>query len=970
MAKQWHVPVRSWLSAHVGDVLIGMAVLVAYWPLVTLHATLPLGDTMDCWLPWRWFVASSIQDGALPWWNSLQQMGYPVHADLQGPAWYVEAIALAGTVGHGPIVLQYLFLAYVMIGGWGMRRMVTHLGVGSSGSIMAGLCYALSGYFTGHAMHFYAVISAAWTPWAFAALLALLDRPGWRTALRTSLFLALMVTGGNHGSSILSAYPMTFLVLLAIWRIRDDRWRLFQLLGYGGGAILMTALMTAGTLHAVWEVKDQVTRLGGLSLEQAQVNPLTVRAMASLLQPATASLGAEVLGTDPTMANTYMGVIALVFSVLGAGVAFRGRTGILAGVGVLAALAALGPVTPVHRWCWAYLPGMDLFRFPGYFWFLTMIGLLPLAAWGWQRMEGIGARRIAMGLFVLLGSGMMLQGMTTPFGRDPMTRLLFSGSIPYAPVLDGGLPMVLGGALVLAMAVVLALVDLRGDRMLILVALEGMVAVHTSRASTALHAMDPRVLIARLAEYPPGPVVPELVAMGANKDGQGPVQPLWRNTRVFQGGPSHDGFNSFWLAHHQRLTAEWPRLHATMLERPLMSLSTHVKAMGTIPDGRIDLIADKDLVLVHPATIGERALGPCAARVELLNGDHHGWTLRTRSTAETFLLVQQSRYPGWCITVDGDDRPVIPANLAAFGTWVPAGEHLVEVVYARPFLTGLFALSQGTWFLALFALSMTSDRRLVHLTFSGVLFGAWCWSVFGQVPKAERLVTEWSHVTDRVVNWSNVRTVVNTDRPVNGLGPDQRNIRIDAPDRVNALAGAVGETLPDSLIVAWHGVPMTTSMRAWLAGTYGPPQVCWEGEHAGVWALVRPPRSPGSDTLHRSSGSSALHSGSPFTPAFRFVPDTLSRIRGSELVINAGFRSDGPFQCRMVIEQRSGEEVLTYEAVPLEPPAPGLTWNSSTVVRPLAGTVPGAEWGVYFWHSSGDTVQLRDWSVIVTDAME
>jgi len=72
----------------------------------------------------------------------------------------------------------------------------------------------------------------------------------------------------------------------------------------------------------------------------------------------------------------------------------------------------------------------------------------------------------------------------------------------------------------------------------------------------------------------------------------------------------------------------------------------------------------------------------------------------------------------------------------------------------------------------------------------------------------------------------------------------------------------------------------------------------------------------------------------------------------------------------MVIEQRSGEEVLTYEAVPLEPPAPGLTWNSSTVVRPLAGTVPGAEWGVYFWHSSGDTVQLRDWSVIVTDAME
>ncbi|MBP6575115.1 MAG: hypothetical protein KA230_11730, partial [Flavobacteriales bacterium] len=95
----WPEGVRAFL-------FLAVFVLIAWWPLVTFTYCVVHGDMLDCWLPWRTFIADCLQNGEWPVWNPYQQMGYPVHADLQGPAWYPEALLLGGTIGQSIYVLQ------------------------------------------------------------------------------------------------------------------------------------------------------------------------------------------------------------------------------------------------------------------------------------------------------------------------------------------------------------------------------------------------------------------------------------------------------------------------------------------------------------------------------------------------------------------------------------------------------------------------------------------------------------------------------------------------------------------------------------------------------------------------------------------------------------------------------------------------------------------------------------------------
>ena len=60
------VALRSALVQH-ADLLIALLVLLAYWPLASFQNALTDGDTMNCWLPWRWSIATSLHDAALPW---------------------------------------------------------------------------------------------------------------------------------------------------------------------------------------------------------------------------------------------------------------------------------------------------------------------------------------------------------------------------------------------------------------------------------------------------------------------------------------------------------------------------------------------------------------------------------------------------------------------------------------------------------------------------------------------------------------------------------------------------------------------------------------------------------------------------------------------------------------------------------------------------------------------------------------
>ena len=65
--------------------------------------------------------------------------------------------------------------------------------------------------------------------------------------------------------------------------------------------------------------------------------------------------------------------------------------------------------------------------------------------------------------------------------------------------------------------------------------------------------------------------------------------------------------------------------------------------------------------------------------------------LETTAPKATFLVSSETDYPGWEVTIDGNERSLILTNVAFRGLEVPAGSHKIEMRF-RPAILGWSAL--------------------------------------------------------------------------------------------------------------------------------------------------------------------------------------------------------------------------------------------------------------------------------------
>jgi hypothetical protein len=909
-----------------------------------------------------------MQDGALPAWNPYQQMGYPAHADLQGPAWYPEALLVGGTIGHSTYTLSLLFLAYVIIGGLGMRRLVMQVGLEALPAFLAGAAYSLSGFFTGHAMHFYAVISAAWLPWLCWSVLRLLDDPSARNALIASLFLFFLLTGGNHTFLIIACYPLLALGLNALYRTwqREGHAQAVRILGAAVLTVVAAFVLAIGTFHALWEVGPYMDRTQGMALHAAAVDPFTLRAARSLLLPWLATLDPAELGTDMTMANGYFGALMLPFVVVGMRRHRGVRERIFLITAVLAALASFGSALPVHEWLWRYLPGMDLFRFPAYFHFFVVLCALPMAARGFSEVMLKGGSRTlyltVLAVSVSIVAAMLFSAEWTgwPALELPLMERINGTAVGTRVIVNGCIVLVFFG---IAFAAIRWRPKPKPRLMAIMIVLELLLAVQFTQWGTALGPVSPAAIQWRIDAQPVGPTVPELLPMATSRDGSQIMHHLWRNTQVFRGVPTHDGFNSFWLSDHLELGSEHPDLFRAMQGMPMVYLAHAVlsdaKEVGLAEDSAVALITDPALLAdVHPSAPGDH--------VSLTAFDHNSMSLNVAVRNKAFVVVQQNNYPGWEVLVDGEPVAVHSANIAAFGAVVPAGEHVLEVRYHKPLLVWLRWISFVAFILVLFTLAWTAPHRRFAWTVgaSFVLLG-FLWSFHGYRPKALRIKDEWPGLAKSLSAYPGIPVVLNTDRSWS-VGPGPWNtVRVDRPDHTEALDAAFTSTNSDSAWFAWAGLPFTPAMRVWAMDRFGPPRSCSGTVDAGAWLMVKDPAvDQAAEVLYRDlagGGMTLVDPASPYSTAFRVPVKELRSSSGDHLVIDVRFKTGPGAQGRVVLERKSDQRTTAYEAVPFGEGDTEGQWRSIYIVRPMELLGPDAdELGIYLWNASGEPLMVSD----------
>lgn len=749
-----------WLLLVAGAILPSVAVLAAGRSLVW-------GDSAALFAPIRPLVVESLRELRLPLWNPHEAFGIPLHAQMIHSALHpVSVVAAWLAPGAG---VDLLLVANVAVAAAGAACVARALGVGSSGALVAGWAYGLSGYVLGIGAVIQYQYASATAPWAVAALLRA-GRPGWAGAGPAALGVGALHLAGDPQWTLAAVALGTLLAAHAGGIAGAGR----ALLG-----IALGTLVGAVQLLPSWTFVAESERAGGLSEADRVQWALSPWRLAELVAPgffagrASEHLRAPVflwLGGPtqsrllrPFAPGIFVGGATLVLAAVGVASARAGK--LLCGAALVAAWLALGHHAGAQQLL-AGVPIWGAFRYSEKLVGPLTLCLAVLAGLGadeLQRAPRPRAGRTALALAAaaaLVAAGLALgsAGTAEDGAWGEAARALGLGLV-HAAVALGVLGLVLvrgarrGGAAGPALA---ALTLAAGWAAAPYVLHAGARAIMDAGALAALRADGPTPRVATPLLDPPfpnplglGPA--DLDVAARSRYGAAPFNVPWRfdQVDVYTGltprrviafaerlGPDvWTALRRFGLTHvvlrppadepAARLAAEAARGSTPVLSSPEWSYS--VVAVPHRPWARfaaravpapseaaaLEALAGFDLAGID-ATVVEGGAPPTApGRVLAAERGRERVLVDAEASGPALLVVSDSFWPGWTATVDGQPAPILRADVLVRGIPFPPGRHVVELRYAPPEArlgAWLSALGIGAA-IALAVLARRSGRR-------------------------------------------------------------------------------------------------------------------------------------------------------------------------------------------------------------------------------------------------------------------
>lgn len=359
-----------------GPLILLAVTLVCYWTPMTSGGASIFGDAADQDQVLQNYLSHEIHAGRFPFWSPFPWSGYPFLADPQVGAWYPLnwPFFLIGVSPHLLVVEHWLHALLACLGAYFLAwRLVRH----RPAAVLAGLCYGLSGFFTGHSSHTPMVEAAAWMPWLLLALDLALESHPLRYTVLGGLAAGTLILAGHFQTSL---YSFLALGLFALARVVFEPRRWFKILGIALALPLIGTLISAIGTGPGLELTVNSIR-SGLSATTRTEGVIPIAALSTLVSPDFYGVfsgnyhGPE----DITQYYFYAGILLVPLAIFG----LRDRR--LRVVGTLLIVPtvwyALGQSAALYRLV-ALLPGFSSIRAPVNIWFVPSLGLALLAAAG------------------------------------------------------------------------------------------------------------------------------------------------------------------------------------------------------------------------------------------------------------------------------------------------------------------------------------------------------------------------------------------------------------------------------------------------------------------------------------------------------------------------------------------------------------------------------------------------------------
>jgi hypothetical protein len=375
--------------------IIAVLVCIGNWQLFFCIKSLQW-DMINFWYPWRYFISECYNNGIIPLWDPYTQAGYPVHGDLQGPAYNPEAIITSFLFPMSVYFLNYLFIGYLILGAYGFYKLSSfftelvsvkdnlQLTNTQTSAMIAGVLYALGGYNAGYGHYLYITISVGLIPWMYYYFLKILLGGTFKDACKFAVFIFLQITAGNPSFLIVSGY-----FFLGIGCIQFLKWfrskeisRIWHAVKSFAGAFILVLILALPVILNAHYVFLETTRSKGLPVEWAAEEQFALRNLFTFFTPLISFEREFQAGKNQPIFDYYIGITALFFAFIGF-IKFRSKwIYLFCGIAILSFLLSIGMKTPVFGLFHKYLPAFNVFRMPRLIFLYDIMFLLLLTSLG------------------------------------------------------------------------------------------------------------------------------------------------------------------------------------------------------------------------------------------------------------------------------------------------------------------------------------------------------------------------------------------------------------------------------------------------------------------------------------------------------------------------------------------------------------------------------------------------------------
>lgn len=715
--------------------VLGILLAILFWRVLFAGETFFYRDFGAMGLPGAHYQRTAILEGAFPLWNPYSNCGAPFLA--QWGTMVLYPLSLIYVVLPFPWSLNAFCLLHLWLGAAGMYFVARRWTQSDAAATAGAAAYLFNGVALSSLTWPNYTVAVGLFPWVVWSA-----ERAWGAANARSIALAAIISAAQLLAGVPELSLFTWILVGALWILR-----LAQSPGKGSIFAAQFAIVAGATglvsaqLLPFWEQLQISQRAPGFAAEKWALPPW---GWANLVLPQFHAFktpeGTTFQYGQEFLSSTYLGVPLLALAVAGLLFARDPRRWILAGIGIVAAVLALGSAGHVLPTLKSIFPLIGIGRYPVKFLFLVMFAATLLAALGWRAIAEMDAKirarylSIAAAAASLVFAGLYWFNVQYPFPYDRLGELKNYTLFRW----------------VFAMAF-LAAAARAAQQPAWLVTL---LALAAADSSTHLQRQNPSVASALFApldwaathkvakpQFGEGRafITPEAEARLLHSSATDPLQDVagkrlaeWSHLNLIDRVPKINGSSTLQVGEQAAVQSaiysgtnvnreDW----LDFLGATLQTSSNSVVEWSNRPGGRSLATVGRKTVGAPEVSISiatnlselvwienqsfETLAQPAQATISSLKASEHRVSFTVESDRETYAVIAQSWHPAWQAEVNGAPAAILKANVAFQAVKVPAGKSEVTMRYRdRSFQLGS-AISLGT--LAIIGIAIVRTPR-------------------------------------------------------------------------------------------------------------------------------------------------------------------------------------------------------------------------------------------------------------------